>query len=445
LGFKFFILKTKNMKKYLLLLLSLFLIGSVSITQIEDGDDPYIMVWSIASDEGINLKVTGGTPYTGQNLSPTVNESINAGYPYKYVLFSSLDVEIWTGASGGGQLLGSTTINMVTKDGNTYPLDSKNLITLKYNPSKSSYGATPWDNRNWFDITYNDVPPPSVITNEDWNNGLGNNDSKAVTDESFFVADYGDETGRWAVDDGAIYQSTELIEGNTGSRIYAVKLEKGDSDWTYEKGTGVAMDGLWQIDVRIGSNGGVLNTKDTVFCETFYLAERRVLKAGVDNYIDGNKTAPTNPPGREIDILETKWKPGGPQISLANDEGNTYWNKTEAQNIQMGVWDSIGGAPNPKFATYGALIRDNNLWIYAYKPDGTIWYSTDSIPNTNTEYVQEGPFVPYIGTWNEEKTQTAGDFKTGYNNFIYLAADDDKIKDKNPKDHPEAFGPVLNQ
>ena len=140
------------MKKYLLLLLSLFLIGSVSITQIEDGDDPYIMVWSIASDEGINLKVTGGTPYTGQNLSPTVNESINAGYPYKYVLFSSLDVEIWTGASGGGQLLGSTTINMVTKDGNTYPLDSKNLITLKYNPSKSSYGATPWDNRNWFDI-----------------------------------------------------------------------------------------------------------------------------------------------------------------------------------------------------------------------------------------------------------------------------------------------------
>ena len=35
--------------------------------------------------------------------------------------------------------------------------------------------------------------------------------------------------------------------------------------------------------------------------------------------------------------------------------------------------------------------------------------------------------------------------KTGYNNFIYLAADDDKIKDKNPKDHPEAFGPVLNQ
>ena len=85
------------------------------------------------------------------------------------------------------------------------------------------------------------------------------------------------------------------------------------------------------------------------------------------------------------DILETKWKPGGPQISLANDEGNTYWNKTEAQNIQMGVWDSIGGAPNPKFATYGALIRDNNLWIYAYKPDGTIWYSTDSIPNTNTE------------------------------------------------------------
>ena len=55
--------------------------------------------------------------------------------------------------------------------------------------------------------------------------------------------------------------------------------------------------------------------------------------------------------------------------------------------------------------------------------------------------MQEGNFVPYIGTWSQPAT--AGDFKTGYNNFIYLDADDDKIKGLNPKDNPEAFGAVL--
>jgi len=410
-----------------------------------DGDDPYIMVWNIDKGAGVSLKVTGGQEWEGQAISPKVGESVNEGYHYDYVIFQTLNVDIYTGASGGGQKLGSTTIEMVTKDGNTYPLDSKGLINLKYNPSKSTYpGPTAWQNRNWFDITYVGVAPPSVLTNEGWNNGLGNSSSVAVTDESFFVTDYGDENGRWTAQDGAIYQSTATIDNNVASRAYVVKLVEGQSSWSYEQGIGVAKDGLWQIDIKCGSNG------EKPYCETFYIAERKNLAPGVSNYLDGHgggKGGGGN--GREIDIMETQWNgcdgcttDMGPQVSLGNADGGTYWNQTEAQNIRVNnaQWSDIGGI-NSGFATYGVLIRGNNLWLYAYKPDGTFWYSTDAIPNTNTTYVQEGNFVPYIGTWS--KPATAGDFKTGYNNFIYLDADDDKIKGLNPKDNPEAFGAVL--
>ena len=128
--------------------------------------DPYIMVFSIDSSQGINLKVTGGEPFTGQSLSPKVGDSINAGYPYEYVLFETLNVSIYTGPDGGGQSLGDTTIKMVSSGGSTYPLDDQNKIKLTYNQGKSKYGPTPWDNRNWFDVTYNGIASPTVISNE---------------------------------------------------------------------------------------------------------------------------------------------------------------------------------------------------------------------------------------------------------------------------------------
>ena len=117
------------MRKTIFLFLAIFGIAGCrnSVISSSDGDNPYIMEWSIPEDAGINLKITGGTPYTGQALSPSIGQSINANYPYGYVLFSSLDVEIWSGPNGGGQLLGKTTINMVTKDGNTYPLDANKI------------------------------------------------------------------------------------------------------------------------------------------------------------------------------------------------------------------------------------------------------------------------------------------------------------------------------
>ena len=79
-----------------------------------------------------------------------------------------------------------------------------------------------------------------------------------------------------------------------------------------------------------------------------------------------------------------------------------------------------------------------------------------TIPDTNEEHEkqkieQKNPFVPYIGTWTNQdlgkpgayKKAIPGGFSTSYKNFIYVAEDDAKIKGKNPKDNPEAFGKTL--
>ena len=60
----------------------------------------------------------------------------------------------------------------------------------------------------------------------------------------------------------------------------------------------------------------------------------------------------------------------------------------------------------------------DDLWIYAYKPDGSQWYCTEAIKKDNVNYQQKGPFVPYIGTWGSPQGSEL--FKTVYNNFVYL-------------------------
>jgi len=313
--------------------------------------------------------------------------------------------------------------------------DKKGLITLDYNNSKSHYESDCWKCWRYFDLSVSVAP--YFLSNADWSNGLGNNAASLLAGNSYWGVDYG--VDRWSIHDGAAFQTTAHSQyGGVGSRAFAFHLVSAAPDYQTGPGIGNAMDGLWQIDIKIGSNG------DENFCETFYLAERFNLSPGVENYYDGAGGGADNGNthwSREIDIMETHWHPGGPQINVTYNPGHgQYWNNQMYQSQQMGDWSDVGGAPTSGFVTFGALIKDNTLWIYAYKPNGELWYCTDPIPNNNPGYAQKGVFVPYIGTWSVGGNAV---FETGYNHFIYLNKNDPKIAGKNPKDNPEAFGPAL--
>ena len=281
-----------------------------------------------------------------------------------------------------------------------------------------------------------------LITNTGWISGMGNSYGTYVPNASFWVQDYGisEQPNRWTVDqsNSAIAQTTTTINGNSGSRAYPVIQS---SDGSYLPGVGDAKDGVWQIDMQLGADGtGNQTSTNNWFCETFYLAERKDLTPGPANYLDGSVSSTGGPGaagfGREIDIMETHWKPLGPQVNLPNGGGSS-WNPDSYQEVQMANWSDIGNIPMTSgFITFGAYINGNNLWLYAYKADGTQWYSSDAIP-LNSSYTQTGDFVPYIGTW----TPTAGipsTFSTKYKNFIYkpTSAIPSGV---NPKDTPEQF------
>ena len=312
------------------------------------------------------------------------------------------------------------------------------------------------------DIKNIHTPPPPIIPNK-WSGGQGD-DSPPIKTKRFWVTDYGDEpaTGdkpaRWTAKDGAIYQSTKrLSEGpppNFGSRAYPICIDAGDPQWTLSAGNGDEHYGLWQIDIKIGSDG------QGPFCETFYLAERFDFAWGQEHYNDGAPPDAEDPHkkcSREIDIMETRWPDGrnkGPQINLPNGNG-TGWDQSAppgGEGKTLVKWEDVGGAPTKEFITFGCLIRKaeksgekDKLWLYAYTPilyTHEPWYCTDAIEK-NSAYNQQKPFVPYIGTWCDKKNMKVGGFETGYKNFIYLHHDHPKIAGKNPKDQPEAFGLAL--
>lgn len=391
-----------------------------------DCEDPFIQHWSNSSK--YTLTVKGGTPWSGQSLAPAIGTKIGPGIENDWVLFNQLSVDI---ATADGTSMGTADLNY----SNGTVIDKNGFITLQYDDPKSHYESDCWKCWRYFDLSVSVAP--LVVSNAGWNNGLGNSASTLVAGDSYWGTDYG--VDRWSIHDGAAYQTTAPSQyGGVGSRAFAFQLVSTAPDYKTGDGPGNAMDGLWQIDIKIGSNG------DDGFCETFYLAERFNLTPGVRNYYDGAGGGADNGNNnwsREIDIMETRWHPNGPQINVTSISGhNQYWNNQVYQSQQMGNWSDVGGAPAQGFVTFGALIRDNNLWIYAYKSDGTIWYCTDAIPNNNAEYVQKGVFVPYIGTWNNGGSTV---FETGYNNFVYLDKNNPKIAGKNPKDNPEAFGPAL--
>jgi hypothetical protein len=276
---------------------------------------------------------------------------------------------------------------------------------------------------------------PPIISNLGWFNGQGNFDSDPTVGKNFWVQDYG--IGMWSADSAidAIGQSTAGPQFS--SRAYPIHIDQGAPNWIVSGGVGVAFDGLWQIDIQIGSDGRSTNP----FCETFYLAERANFVAGPVNYLDGSPDHPA-PYGREIDIMETKWADGGPSMNLPNG-GNTGWNPASIWEFLKGSpkWSDVGGAPTPRFITFGCLIREDNLWLYAY--DGfNQWYCTEAVPK-NSSYVQNYKFAPYIGTWATSGIQRGGGFWTRYKNFVYLTQNDVQIINKNPHDNPDAFGKVL--
>ena len=481
--------------KFLITLLTTLILSSI----VRADDNPCIMQWGIAEDYGFALQVTGGTPYTDQTLNPPVGTILvpSSGASWGYVIFNSLNMNIW---ASNGTPLGSITAKTKyvnsgdvpppgISSGQNYPYSSGNFsgnstylqgatLQFTYDASKSTITGDAWSERWWYDLSIYPASfnlGPAVISNAGWSNGLGNSEAIGVSGLNFWGIDYGmdfipntsdPDDYRWYAEDGAIWQSTKNIKGyGSGSRAYAVQLTQNATtgEWSGAAGTGVAYDGCWQIDIKIGSTG-TLNTLvggAQTFCETFYLAERRALYPGAANYLDGSSAGGSgnnSQYGREIDVMETSWNgygatastAPGPQVNLPNGNA-TGWlqnplNGANGVNQKAASWSDVGGAPTSDFVTFGVLIKDDQIWFYANKPNGDQWYSIGPITKTNTAYQQEGPFVPYIGTWNNTNPSTSapdGGFVTGYKNFVYVANSDAKIAGFNPRDHPEKFGRAL--
>jgi hypothetical protein len=478
-------------------IVTLFIFSSI----LRADDDPLIMSWGIDEDYGFALEVTGGTPYSdsqgqSQNLNPPIGTMMvpSSGASYGYVIFDALNMNIW---AANGTPLGSITakteyVTNGDNNGQNYPYSSGTFntgtspyltgATLKfaYNASKSTTDTgSPWSENWWYDLSISPATSnlgPAAIPNANWSNGLGNSESIPVTAMNFWAVDYSmdftpntddPDDYRWYASEGAILQSTKNIKGyGSGSRAYATQLVQDSTtgDWSgVSGGTGVAYDGCWQIDIKIGSDG-TLNSLvggTQKFCETFYLAERINLYPGTANYLDGSSAGGSgnnSQYGREIDVMETSWNGAGatastatgPQVNLP-DGGDTGWlaSPVDGQtgvNQKAAVWSDVGGAPTPDYVTFGVLISNNQIYFYAYKPDGTQWYCYGPIAKTNTAYQQVGPFVPYIGTWNNTDPASSalnGGFNTGYKNFVYTANTDSMIKGSNPKKHPKKFGRAL--
>ena len=398
--------------------------------------------WGWNNDSPYDIEFTA---VSGTNASPAAGTVIASGDRLGGIMGTEFEFNILVAA--GTEILGSSVIDVgADTSGNSYLYDLSNLATFTYNDDDSdASGYTV----NWQDMTIDLAPP--VISNDGWTSGMGNTSPAATPGQSFWALDYGSETGRWTVEDGAAWQSNAPLDSgggiNYGSRAFPVSL---DANYQASYGPGSGFDGLWQMDIKIGSSG----SSDNSFVETFYLAEREDSRVGPQYYADGS--ADGGPAGwsREIDIMETRWNSGGkvgPQLNLPTGQGNggpfTGWTTDDTYyNTVLGEWSDIGGAPMEQFATFGILIRGESLWIYAYKPDGTLWYSTEEILE-DSDYQQSAPFVPYIGTWADPDvlgSATIDDrFETGYKNFIYMSADNPLIASANPLDNPNAFGPSL--
>lgn len=395
-----------------------------------------VTTWGWNNTSPYDLEITS---VSGPGASPAAGTVIAAGTSVSGFIGTDFEFDILV--ASGSDVLGHSTVEVLNNGTDDYLSDTNNIALFSYNSDDSAASGY---TVNWQDVTIDLAPP--VISNEGWTSGMGNTSPTATPGQNFWALDYGSEEGRWTIEGGAAYQSNMSVDYgsgiNYGSRAYPVSL---DANYQPSYGPGSGFDGLWQMDIKIGSDG----QSDNSFCETFYLAERADPSVGSQYYSDGSPAGGDAGWSREIDIMETRWNGGGkvgPQINLPTGNGTGWTSDDTYFDAVLGEWSDIGGAPMEQFATFGILIRGDSLWIYAYKPDGSLWYSTEAIPK-QSDYDQQHPFVPYIGTWGDPSVLGSDTidtlFKTGYKNFIYLSANDPLIADANPLANPSTFGPTL--
>lgn len=311
--------------------------------------------WGWNNTSPYDLKLTA---VSGPGASPAVGTVLAAGASASGFVGTTFEFDILP--AGGLETLGHSVIN-VLNNGNDYLEDANNLATFQYNDNDSKTSSYLV---NWQDITINLAP--AVISNDGWTSGMGNTSPAATPGQSFWALDYGSETGRWTIEDGAAWQSNAPIDSgggiNYGSRAFPASL---DANYQASYGPGSGFDGLWQMDIKIGSTG----SSDNSFVETFYLAEREDPRVGSQYYADGSPDGGPAGWSREIDIMETRWNSGGkvgPQLNLPTGQGNggpfTGWTTDDTYyNTVLGEWTDIGGAPMDQFATFGILIRGESL------------------------------------------------------------------------------------
>ena len=429
--------------------------GDTATTDAETWKNVHPTVWLEVDP---NSSHDGQSPAPGTTLAPGATWSGVSGGGFAYLVINVYDNDP-KGASGTFNYLKTATVHwnkgcpnwdatpptsMTCPDGKTCPPDCPvpdNILKFTQDGGADSY-----------DVLYTKtvVTTPPIIPNS-WTSGMGNTNATLVTPGSYWVQDYGfDDKGRWVTNGTSVAQNTDSStiaqQPTYGSRAYPVHI-LNDSYDIDSLAPGTGFDGVWQIDIKIGSNSGAY--PDSLYCETFYLAERKDLVWGATNYSDGSPKGGPAGWSTEIDIMETKWQKTGPQINIpTGGNPSTGWNPTYTKitgpdGLQVGKWTDAGatnpGGPTPDFVTFGAQIANDTLYFYGYLPNETKPWYTEVVPR-NTTYIQKYPFVPYIGTWTDTTTHVAGGFQTTYKNFIYKKATDVK---GNPVTNPENFGPGL--
>ena len=446
--------------------------------EVKVTDNPnYIMAWNLTNKTG-----SLGSWATGPNGSPKAGDpALNAGAFYGYVSTGDdnwLSINGYSQPDASGGYLFNETIEIVGTAPNQKPQAqsaSKCLDCLTFEYVKDTVVAG--NKVHLYNVSFVEKIAPYTDGLINWTSGQSTAKTSSFTPPgSVWTSDYNfEDTLRWTSDGTSTVQNTKESGGsqygyNYGSRAYPVNVT--DAQFTTDHNAyGVGMNGVWQIDIMIGSNGGKVGTTDNLYCETFYIAERDTMYWDNKYYRDDSPEGGSRNHshyGREIDIMETKWQPTGPQVNLPNGDStnvksqmswNTDLSGKDGYNHLATTWDKMYTTfPNPTtYATFGVAILDEGLYFYGYNDKGEQVYCDGPHVMKNDTYKQTAPFVPYIGTWTDQKLGscdgskpgctdpfhpgTPGGFVTSYKNFVYKTVAE--MNGQNPLKDKDAFGPGL--